>query len=471
MVTFTEMYSEKGQVLRVIEGYKFSFHKRLRDGKQRFKCTKNSCKCYVIFNADGSTAVDKTQGHEHNFDTPDTLVRQKLSNALKRKAVDNLSEKPAKIIRRALLEDGTDDVTHTDIQRIRRNLYEARSRVRPPLPHSLAELHTSLNSYDRLTTNKGERFLLVNDTHKNIIIFSSPSNLEYLSSSPTILVDGTFKSVPALFKQLFTIHGLRFGRYVPLVFCLLPSKESAIYEAAFHHIVAEVVDIGHSMQPEVCYVDFEEGIHKAVQSVWPATIIRGCRFHLGQSWWRHIQLYSLSEDYKNQSSDIGNYLKMFFGLPFLHPADVEDCFLDDLLPMKGTDPTGNEFNADPRVKNFTDYIFRTYIGPNSKFPPHMWAEYSSSIARTTNPCEAFHSHFNSDFYSAHPNIFVFIENILEIQCETYAKMLDAKKFKKPAVSQQKEKIIATLMNRRDLGELNRLEFLKRVSYKFLPFRN
>ena len=50
-------------------------------------------------------------------------------------------------------------------------------------------------------------------------------------------------------------------------------------------------------------------------------------------------------------------------------------------------------------------------------------------------------------------------------------MLDAKKSKKPAVSQQKEKSIAPLVNRRDLGELDRLEFLKQVSYKFLPFKN
>lgn len=46
----------------------------------------------------------------------------------------------------------------------------------------------------------------------------------------------------------------------------------------------------------------------------------------------NIQLYSLSEDYKNHRSDIGNYLKLFFGLPFLHPDDVQDCFIDDLLP-------------------------------------------------------------------------------------------------------------------------------------------
>ena len=98
----------------------------------------------------------------------------------------------------------------------------------------------------------------------------------------------------------------------------------------------------------------------------------------------------------------------------------------------------------------------------------MWAEYSPSTARTTNPCEAFHSHLSSDFYVSHPNIFVLIENLLLLQCEIYAKMLELKKLKKRANILQKESTIATLMTRRDLGELSRLEFVKRVSLKFLP---
>ena len=61
-----------------------------------------------------------------------------------------------------------------------------------------------------------------------------------------------------------------------------------------------------------------------------------------------------------------------------------------------------------------------------------------------------------------------VENLLEVQCETYVKMLELKKLKRRANIVQKEASIATLMTRRDLGELSRLEFVQRVSYKFLP---
>ena len=42
------------------------------------------------------------------------------------------------------------------------------------------------------------------------------------------------------------------------------------------------------------------------------------------------------------------------------------------------------------------------------------------------------------------------------------------KIEKKSEVVQKESVIATLMTRRDLGELSRLEFLQRVSCKFLP---
>ncbi len=57
-----------------------------------------------------------------------------------------------------------------------------------------------------------------------------------------------------------------------------------------------------------------------------------------------------------------------------------------------------------KVQQFSDYILKTYIKPDCDYPPSVWAMYSCSIIRTTNSCEAFHSKFNSLFYSAHPNI-------------------------------------------------------------------
>ncbi len=53
-----------------------------------------------------NTVVDKTQGHNHNSDTQTALVHQKVSNVLKQKAVDCLSDRHSKIIHLALIEDG-----------------------------------------------------------------------------------------------------------------------------------------------------------------------------------------------------------------------------------------------------------------------------------------------------------------------------------------------------------------------------
>ncbi len=74
-----------------------------------------------------------------------------------------------------------------------------------------------------------------------------------------------------------------------------------------------------------------------------------------------------SQEYKNGNSDIENYLKLFFGLLFLHPDDVQVFFVDEFLPMKVTNQATTEFNDNILVKKVTDYVFHTYTNPNFKF--------------------------------------------------------------------------------------------------------
>lgn len=50
-------------------------------------------------------------------------------------------------------------------------------------------------------------------------------------------MDGTFSYSPKYFYQLFTIHIANNSYYIPLVFFLLPNKETTIYEQAFHSLV------------------------------------------------------------------------------------------------------------------------------------------------------------------------------------------------------------------------------------------
>ena len=201
-----------------------------------------------------------------------------------------------------------------------------------------------------------------------------------------------------------------------------------------------------------------QAIHKTPRIVWPEIKIKACRFHLGQSWWKKIQTLGLSSEYKSKSEK-GRFLRLFFGLPFLHPVDVDDCFTDDIMALK---PKGE------KIKLFIDYLFETYISPDATFPPDIWAEFSASTNRTTNGCESFHAKFNGYFYTSHPNVYNFIDMLKNIQSDTYIKLRstnDSKKNKKLLAQEQhlREEMIK-FMNKK----YTRLQYIERISKNFLP---
>ncbi|KAF0712198.1 MULE domain-containing protein, partial [Aphis craccivora] len=108
---------------------------------------------------------------------------------------------------------------------------------------------------------------------------------------------------------------------------------------------------------------------------------------------------------------------IFFGLPFLEPENVIDCFTDDFMAIQ---PAENN-----QIVKFTDYIFEYYISPDAMFPPKIWAQFTASV---TNSCESFHSKLNMSFYTSHPKIYNFVDVLLQIQSETYIKFIKKKSF-------------------------------------------
>ena len=58
-----------------------------------------------------------------------------------------------------------------------------------------------------------------------------------------LYVDDTFKSTPKFFHQLFKIHGLSNGHYVPLAFFLLTNKHQISYENVFRHTASEAAKL------------------------------------------------------------------------------------------------------------------------------------------------------------------------------------------------------------------------------------
>jgi hypothetical protein len=126
-------------------------------------------------------------------------------------------EKSNKILHRELREGDISSLTTTDTLRIR-TIHYARSSIIHKIPTNLDELHLALTNLGKIKTNRDKLFLLINNSEKNIIVFSAQTNLKYLTECAILYIDGTFKSFLIPFYQLFIIHGAKNSNHIPLVF-------------------------------------------------------------------------------------------------------------------------------------------------------------------------------------------------------------------------------------------------------------
>lgn len=191
-------------------------------------------------------------------------------------------------------------------------------------------------------------------------MFTTETNLKFICQDVHLFGDGTFQYCAKFFHQLYTLHAYKNGQYVPCVFFLLPSKSKECYVSMFKHLLDSCARYNLSLN--VCYIhlDFEVAVHDAAKEFWPDVSIKAGQFHLSQAWYRKIQNLGLSPEYQNHESKTGQWLKNFFGLCILHPAEVEDCFVYDIM-SKAPDCE--------KALVFADYVLKFYIESSAKFSP------------------------------------------------------------------------------------------------------
>lgn len=284
-------------------------------------------------------------------------------------------------------------MTLNDISNYRQHIYRKRRKVLPVLPKSYDEAISQLISQETILTFKKEQFLYINDN--KVVSLTCKTNLKTLcDNSELILADGTFRYCPRYFYQLYTIHIYKNGLYLPLAYYFLTGKTTNDYIEMWQSLINLCNSNNLVFEPKSIRVDFEKSAHLAIQHCFPLCDIYGCRFHLGQAWYRKLNqdFPALRNEYK-ANTEVGKWIKYFFGLSFISPEEVSDqfCELIEIAP-----------NSD--VLHFSDYIYDNYIQENCLFPPEMWAEIPSTFPKTTNGPEAFHSHYNAQFYSTHPSI-------------------------------------------------------------------
>ena len=97
----------------------------------------------------------------HNHPSDPTIARQALSNSIKRKAIENICDKPSKLIHSELrTNEFSEEIHSNDIDCMRRNLYIARRKLTPALPKSQEEVVSVIEQLNPIT-HKEEKFLNV----------------------------------------------------------------------------------------------------------------------------------------------------------------------------------------------------------------------------------------------------------------------------------------------------------------------
>ena len=148
--------------------------------------------------------------------------------------------------------------------------YRARHHDRPKAPKTREDIHLD-GKY--LKTNANQNFVLfdTNDADR-IICFSSPHQQEILSNCKEWYVDGTFKSAPPGFAQLFIIHGWFNDEMYPCAWVALRNKTAGVYKKMLENYINSCE---FKLKPEVVNGDFERNIIDAFYEIFPGIKFRG----------------------------------------------------------------------------------------------------------------------------------------------------------------------------------------------------
>ena len=82
----------------------------------------------------------------HDADSEACLNLQVLNDSVKWKAMEDLCERPRKLIHKELRSQYLDTLTYKDINNISRNMHKARSSQLLPLPTDIEETHEALSA-------------------------------------------------------------------------------------------------------------------------------------------------------------------------------------------------------------------------------------------------------------------------------------------------------------------------------------
>jgi len=213
--------------------YKYYFERTLiQTGEKKWRCFVKNCPTFIKILDPSKLISSNNENHNHESCSEQMMQRQQMSSSVKRKAKENPHDKPSKVLIQCLNDQSTSKLEITDLKYVKRNAYNARRNILPPLPTNMNSVHEAIERLN-IKTIQNEHFVITNNVLNNLIIFSCTSNLRAFCQAEIVYLDGTFDFCAKIFYQFLTFHGYLNGQYVPLIFCLLKDKKEVTYKKCF----------------------------------------------------------------------------------------------------------------------------------------------------------------------------------------------------------------------------------------------
>ncbi|KAL0821973.1 hypothetical protein ABMA28_005362 [Loxostege sticticalis] len=393
---------QKGKKKLVRGGYQYYFQSKNLRGTQIWRCSNKGVRCNasVTLNSALNTVIRESTTHtcKPNF--------SKNKIAL---AVDTLKEhcrtewKPIPELYEECMKgldsdsDSSENSEPPPFSSVKDACYAARKAV---LNNSKLKFKNVQEvKFPEILTNK---FLLYEgEGEDKIFIFGSPGCMKLIKKNDLYLADGTFKSVPNPFEQLFTVHvdigsTREVTTIIPIFFCLLPNKKESTYTEVFR-ILKEKFQVSISFFKS----DWETAIMNAVKTVYPDVKIKGCFFHFSNAIWKNAEKFEMTLDKQHR-----RIVRLTTNLALLPVEYVPEGWLFIM----------NEAPDDTATANFVAYFQKQWMG---KICANMWC-CSQERHRTTNALEGWHYRLNIKIGKA--NLFSYVK-FLKKEATFYAKRI------------------------------------------------
>lgn len=136
---FTITETNRGNKSLICEDYNFRFHKSLKNGNNSWRCSNKKCKATCKTDSENLVLVEMNGTHNHDADKQ-KVERQQIRVAVKRRANDDVTCRPSKLIRSELQQSAESSLQSKDLQRLQLAIYRERRKEYPTLPKSRAEV-------------------------------------------------------------------------------------------------------------------------------------------------------------------------------------------------------------------------------------------------------------------------------------------------------------------------------------------